>query len=271
MIENNYSLKRQVANTLRKTPLYPVAKSLYRNILNRDYIQERNDLISLLSQFVSPGDLVFDVGANMGDYVDVLLRIGAKVCAVEPNSFCVDEIKSLYGNNPNLVIIDYALGSSEGEGTMYLGGSGMHNVSTMSEEWKEKAQTRPGLNKAGWDNQIKVEIKTLDHLIAAYGVPKFCKIDVEGFEYEVLKGLNQPLPMISLEYTPWRMEPSILCIDHLSNLGSCEFNITMNRSRKNVGQLHFNEWVDKGTIIDLLNNDVRDTNTVGDLYIKAKP
>jgi hypothetical protein len=49
----------------------------------------------------------------------------------------------------------------------------------------------------------EVEVSTLDALIDSFGIPSFCKIDVEGYEYEVLKGLTQPIPSLSFEYAPW--------------------------------------------------------------------
>ena len=45
---------------------------------------------------------------------------------------------------------------------------------------------------------------TLDTLVAEYGEPAFCKIDVEGFEVEALKGLSRPLRALSFEYGPPR-------------------------------------------------------------------
>ena len=42
-----------------------------------------------------------------------------------------------------------------------------------------------------WDRAVEVEVTTLDDLIAVHGAPAFCKIDVEGFEVDVLAGLTQ--------------------------------------------------------------------------------
>ena len=45
------------------------------------------------------------------------------------------------------------------------------------------------------------KIITMDSLIAQFGAPAFTKIDVEGFELEVLKGLTKPVKYLSIEYT----------------------------------------------------------------------
>lgn len=265
----NYSLNRRLANVLRMTPIYPATKAIYRRTLNRSYLLKRKKISDFFGMFVEKDDLVFDVGANVGDFVDAFLHLGVKVCAVEPNQFCVEELKSLYGNNSQFILIDRALGSAESEGKMYLGEENMHCVSTLSEEWKKEAQNMAELKMAGWNKQVKVNITTLDLLIKKYGIPKLCKIDVEGFEYEVLQGLSQPLPMISLEYTPWRIDPTISCIDYLSNLSLYKFNITMSESRQSVGELRFKDWIDKDQVLKLINEEIRDTDIVGDLYAKA--
>jgi len=229
---------------------------------------QRQELVNFFKYFLKKDDLVFDVGANMGGFVDAFLQLGTRVFAIEPNPFCVKELQSLYGNNRQFTLINCALGAIESEEKMYLGGQGMHNVSTLSEEWKSGAEADPGLNIAKWDKHVMVTVKTLDQLIKEYGVPKFCKVDVEGFELEVLRGLSQPIPVFSLEYTPWRIDPTISCIEHLTHLGPYTFNITMNKSREGIGELEFRDWIAKDKMIDLINKVIRDTDTVGDLYAK---
>ena len=51
----------------------------------------------------------------------------------------------------------------------------------------------------GNTSSIRVPVTTLDQLILRYGRPYYCKVDVEGYEVEVFRGLTQPIPMISFE------------------------------------------------------------------------
>ena len=61
--------------------------------------------------------------------------------------------------------------------------------------WRRRSSELSGdmATAVRWDSSI-VPATTLDELIAAYGIPAFVKIDVEGMEHEVLAGLSQPVP-----------------------------------------------------------------------------
>jgi hypothetical protein len=78
------------------------------------------------------------------------------------------------------------------------------------------------------EHSIRVPVTTLDRAIDEFGVPSFCKIDVEGWELEMLKGLSRPIPLISFEYRQIEggLEKVVACLDHLSRLGGPSINIT---------------------------------------------
>jgi FkbM family methyltransferase len=46
---------------------------------------------------------------------------------------------------------------------------------------------------------MTVPVTTLDKAIDEFGVPTFCKIHVEGFESDALKGLSKPIPLLALD------------------------------------------------------------------------
>jgi hypothetical protein len=64
-----------------------------------------------------------------------------------------------------------------------------------------------------------VPATTLDNLIKKYGRPDFTKIDVEGFEMEVFKGLSQSLPLLSFEFHSDDMAKTRSCLDRLLSFG----------------------------------------------------
>ena len=70
-------------------------------------------------------------------------------------------------------------------------------VTTLSKPWIEAVQQTDSFAHVHWEPGATVSVITLDDLIAQYGEPAFCKIDVEGYELEVLRGLSRPLRTLS--------------------------------------------------------------------------
>ena len=75
--------------------------------------------------------------------------------------------------------------------------------------------------------KITVPVTTLDTEIAKFGTPEFCKIDVEGFEVEVLKGLSSPIKALSIEFQCDERGVAKIsqCVDMLSKFATYEFNL----------------------------------------------
>ena len=69
-------------------------------------------------------------------------------------------------------------------------------------------------------------------MIDTYGAPDFIKIDVEGYEEQVISGLSKPVHALSLEFTPEFLSPVLYCIKHLKNLGDYEMNYSLGESMK---------------------------------------
>src|SRR5207253_1750567 len=79
-----------------------------------------------------------------------------------------------------------------------------------------------------WEKSEKVKMVTLDRLIEMYEIPDFIKIDVEGYELEVIRGLNQKVKSLSFEYTVPELEHNLAPICHkLDSLGPCKFNYSI--------------------------------------------
>src|SRR5436853_2229374 len=179
--------------------------------------EHRAAMDRLYRQFIRPGDLVFDVGAHVGDRTAAFRRLGARVVAVEPQPLLVKTLKLLYGGDRSVVLEPIAVGREEGELVLKLN---LDNptVSTASDAFIRAAQRAPGWQHEQWIDRISVPMLTLDALIARHGMPAFIKIDVEGFEAEALAGLTHPPAALSFEFTTIQGEIALLCLERCAAL-----------------------------------------------------
>jgi FkbM family methyltransferase len=170
---------------------------------------------SFYATLIGPDDIVFDVGANVGHRSEIFSRLCRRVIAVEPQSQCVRHLRSRFMFSRNVTIEQVALGEKEGEAM--LSESDSHTISSMSSRFIETVgKTR--FSDMHWERQVRVEVKTLDQLIASYGLPRFIKIDVEGYEAQVLSGLSRAVPFLSFEFTPELMDESEKCVARLDQI-----------------------------------------------------
>ena len=162
--------------------------------------ERRAAMDRLYGRFVRPGDLVFDVGAHVGDRIAAFRRLGARVAAVEPQPALARTLKLLYGWDRAVAIESVAVGRCEGMLDLELN---LDNptVSTASRAFVQAADGAPGWEGQSWSRTIRVPVTTIDALVARHGTPSFIKIDVEGFEAEALAGLTKRVPVLSFEFT----------------------------------------------------------------------
>ncbi|SEK39653.1 FkbM family methyltransferase [Roseovarius nanhaiticus] len=170
---------------------------------------------------LAPGDLVFDVGAHMGTRARAMRRAGARVVALEPQAPFAGFLRRTLPRD--ITLIEAAAGRSDTEAEMAV--SSRHpTVSSLRTEFVEGAGAAPGFGHVKWDRRQRVRMVTLDGLIAQHGRPRYVKIDVEGFEVEVLGGLSAPVQIVSAEYLPAFPEMTHAVIDRLAELGDYRFN-----------------------------------------------
>ncbi|MFO7482003.1 FkbM family methyltransferase [Oceanibaculum nanhaiense] len=198
-----------------------LARSLLHYRLN---LPKQYRLRRLYSQFVRPGDLAFDVGAHLGDRTWALRALGCRVVAVEPQPLPARFLNWLYSAASDVALESCALGA--GPGTAELLVSSRHpTVSSLSASWVEQASASDEFRTVSWDRQVPVRIDTLDGLIARHGLPAFCKIDVEGFERDVLRGLSQPIPALSFEFLTARPDLTLACLAEAARIAPYRCNI----------------------------------------------
>lgn len=247
---------------LLRTPLFRLWRSVAARLDAKRWTAEDERRSALLATFVRPGGLCFDVGANMGNRVKCLVKAGVRVVAVEPQEECLAVLRSVWGRDSYVTILDVALGAAAGEGVLHVGES--DTLSSMSEEWIQSVSASQRFGGNRWRTTRKVRIETLDALVDRFGVPDFVKIDVEGFEDRVVAGLHRPVRAISMEFTPEFLTPITEAIHHLAGLGAIEFNISLGESAR----LEWTEWVGVEGILQALESVPDDRTAFGDVYAR---
>lgn len=168
-------------------------------------------------RFVPAGGLAFDVGAHTGNRLSTFLDLGARVVAVEPQPELVALLQRRFGQNPRVRLWAGGLGRSPGEATL-MSSPRTPTVATLSVDFVDRAGASEAFRGVRWQPGPTVPVTTLDALIAEHGIPDFVKVDVEGFELEVLLGLSQPLPALSFEFVPAVRDVALACMDRLEEL-----------------------------------------------------
>jgi FkbM family methyltransferase len=223
--------------------------------------EENEERKLFFSTFVKNNELCFDVGANLGNRVMPLLEIGAKIVAVEPQKSCNKYLKYKFGNK--IHIVEKGLAEKECTRDFYISNSSV--LSTFSDEWIKSVKA--GRFKSyTWKKKAKVEMTTLDKLIEKYGNPVFIKIDVEGYELNVLKGLTNKVKMLCFEYpVPEQTNNLIACIEQIGTINAnSEFNYCIGEKM----EFSISKWLNKNDMLAHLKTNEFINTRFGDVYAR---
>lgn len=217
----------------------------------------------LYRPFVPAGGLAFDIGAHLGDRSSAFSGLGARVVALEPQPTLFAWLERFCGRKPEVTLLMQGVGAEPGEADLLL--ADRHPaVATLSEGWsREVSADHEGFDKVSWSGRLRVTVTTLDALIADYGMPDFCKIDVEGFEAEVLAGLSSPVAALSFEFVRGALPRARHCIDRLEALDRYEFNVVVGEKRRFL----WAGWRDAEAVREWLKADA-EAIASGDLYAR---
>jgi FkbM family methyltransferase len=217
------TLKERGQRLLGRMGLYHRLKAsrlydLYWAVADRKVLKRRSEEVAFYRNSLAglkPGDLIFDVGANQGFKTGVFLSLGARVVSVDPDESNQQVLRQKYCTlrlrRKPVSIVGKALSDHVGVETFFVNEPGSAK-NTLNVKWVETLgsdATRFG-ERLGFAEQRRVETTTLEELFREHGVPFFIKIDVEGYEATVLKGLRSPVPYLSFEVNLPEFRPEAL-------------------------------------------------------------
>ncbi len=222
---------------------YRVLRWLLDHVLRRDRLRSMRADALFLSGIIPAGALCFDVGANVGDKSEAMWRAGATVVAFEPLPECAAEIRARFRSRASVRVVPAAMGAENGLGVMHLA------------RWTTMSSFVPGW--AGTDDakrDLPVPVLTFDVARQTLGMPYFCKIDVEGWELELIKGMSEMPRVVCFEYhrDPANLAKTLECIERLASMAPIELNISPAESFR----LHLADWMRSGEFIDWLRVDM---------------
>lgn len=236
----------------------------YKSNKKRAKHQERQKkrLLKFFKGFLKKESFVIDIGANDGLWSEVYLETGAsKVVAVEPQEYWLKFLHRKFGDDNRVIIIPKAVGDKAGLAELAICEE-VPDISTFSKAFIEQSRFA---KQYKWDKVQTVEMITLDNLINTYGKPDYCKIDVEGYELNVVKGLAHAIPMLSFEFHIEFFDETKRICEYLSSIGMRAFNVALGEQMK----FSFREWVSKDSLLSYLQSQ-KDDMLWGDIFVSSE-
>jgi FkbM family methyltransferase len=156
------------------------------NFLFKKEIKYEFDIINNIEKYLSNSKLIFDIGSNIGQYALNLSRItnfNSRIYCFEPDISAYSYLNFNLNMNKlsNVTSFNFGIGEFNTQLDYFIDSKTGSRKGSFIKDFV-------GNNYKG--HKSTIETKNLFYLFTLYGSPDFIKIDVEGFEIEIIKGLN---------------------------------------------------------------------------------
>jgi len=252
--------KFKIGGTLAALHLHKPIRSLYRALFGAEGRRRRKRLHDFYAPLIKPGDLVYDVGANIGIYSEIFCSLGAKVIAIEPIPDCVQQLNRWLPSD-KVIVIEGSVGSAPGTGRLHL--SSIRSGSSMSDDWVRVVEHSPLSKTMHWVKDLEVRIVTLDAVSEQYGKPKYVKIDVEGYEEFVFDGMSWQPDLLSFEFHKEIIEKTFRCLAKPCISKDSHFNYLLGEP----GNFKYDRWISLEQLKQAL-SEMDHEHGFGDIFVR---
>ncbi|HSU28075.1 MAG TPA: FkbM family methyltransferase [Chitinophagaceae bacterium] len=247
---------KKIESIINQSPFYNIIRfNFIADLIVELKTRRTRKAIKFFSSFLGPSSenkLIYDIGANKGSKVKAFLKMGYKVVAVEPERRALSTLRWRFGRNKNVIILGKGVSDKESTLTIHVA-EARSGLNTLSDKWVktlEKEEENRWHRKHAFNKSYEVEVTTLDNLFNDYGLPFFIKIDVEGYEKNVIKGMSRMPGFVSFETNlPEFLDESRFCIEHIAQQS---VNTLYNYSF--TDRLHASKWLSKEEMLNVLHD-----------------
>jgi FkbM family methyltransferase len=191
-------------------------KILKRGQEHEQYVMGQwRGIMDSLQSFLQPPNIIFDIGANIGNWSLANVEKCDRVVAVEASPSTYQLLLESCGNHPKIQCVNAAVCHSQEKEITFYQCRNYNTLSTLNRDWFDDPQSR--FYQLEYD-AITCPTVSIDQLITRYGKPSFIKIDVEAAEYICLQSLTQAVDLLCFE---WASETDAItqqCLDYASKV-----------------------------------------------------
>lgn len=223
-------------NKLKDYFRYTSLHYLLLKFKNPNYISWIKKEIQFHKKILNKDDLIFDLGANMGEKSNVFSHFTKRIILYEPEEVLYNKLRLRFRGNDNILIHNLIVLDKAKE-TLFYSIPGNEAYSSIIKNYKKDFIQ---LNKSKVIKKKKMST-TLNIEIKKFGLPSYIKIDCEGSEKLILKDLNYKIKIISFEANlPNFLNETLDIID----IFKTKYNSLFNLRRNNEFNFHYSSNVD---------------------------